>query len=95
MYPITSVPNRLAGGQGGLEQRVMRVELPDTDAATVESLNFDALPNLGPGDRVLIKSPAATIYRRVVRVEPIAGGGALVWLDSGYIVRRERGDITI
>jgi hypothetical protein len=94
MFPIVAMANRNQDTCGP-EHRTIRIELPDTDVTRVESLAVEALPRLGPGDKVYIRSGATGVYRRVARVEPITGGGALIWLDSGYIVLRERGQITI
>ena len=93
MFPISSASNRQQD-TGGLEHRTMHIELPDIDVKQVESLAVEAVPKLGPGDKVYIRSGVTGVYRRVARVEPITGGGALIWLDSGYILLRERGQIT-
>jgi hypothetical protein len=94
MFPITFGAGRLMDASG-VEHRTAEIELPDVDAAAIDSFTTGGFPKLGPGDRVLIKSGTAGVYRRVVRVEPIAGGASLVWLDTGYMIRRERGQITI
>jgi hypothetical protein len=94
MFPIPSISNR-AQDACGLEHRTTLIELPDTDVTRVESVAVEAQPRLGPGDKVYIRSGVTGVYRRVARVEPITGGGALIWLESGHIVLRERGQLTI
>lgn len=91
MFPISSAASRV-GDAGGVEHRTAQVELPDADAASVESFAFDGVPRLRPGDRVFIKSGVSGFYRRVARVEPISGGGALIWLDTGYSLVRHTAD---
>ena len=93
MFPLTFRSDSVINS-GGLEHRTREIELPDVDATKVESVTLQGLPQLGPGDRVLIKSGVSGVYRRVVRVEPITGGASLVWLDTGYFIRRDRIHIT-
>jgi hypothetical protein len=93
MFPLTFRSDNLSRS-GGLEHRTPEIELPDVDATKVESLTVEGLPQLGPGDRILIKSGVSGVYRRVVRVEPITGGASLVWLDTGYFIRRDRIQVT-
>ena len=92
MFSIPPTTNRHQDAYG-LDHRTLQIELPDTDVTRVESLAVEAHPKLGPGDKVYVRSGASGVYRRVARVEPITGGGALIWLDSGYMILRERGHI--
>jgi hypothetical protein len=94
MFPIPSTAARHQE-TCALEHRTFRIELPDVDVTRVESLAVEAVPRIGPGDKVCLRSGVTAVYRRVARVEPIKGGGALIWLESGYIILRERGQIPI
>ena len=90
MFPIKSAGTP-SMDTGGLDHRAVQVELPDTDVIRVESLVIDEAPKLGPGDKILIRNGASAVYRRIARVEPISGGSTLIWLDTGYLIHRQRG----
>ena len=70
----------------GVQRIQARVEVSYVDAAKVGSfaISKEALPGIGAGDQIYVSSGGAGAYRRVMRVEPLAGGAVMVLLDPGY-----------
>jgi hypothetical protein len=71
---------------GGVQRVQARVEVSYVDAAKVGSFAVakEALPGIGAGDQIYVSSGGTGAYRRVLRVEPLAGGAVMILLDPGY-----------
>lgn len=68
-----------------LERVQASVEVAYADPRKVGSFSVPAgtLLRLSPGDQIYVSSGGNGAYRMVVRVEAIADGSVMVWLDSG------------
>ena len=70
----------------GVQRVQARVEVSYVDAAKVGSfaVSKEALPGIGTGDQIYVSSGGTGAYRRVLLVEPLAGGAVMILLDPGY-----------
>jgi hypothetical protein len=86
MFPLNPSGLRTMSA-GGIDHICRTVEIPDADVAEVSGFSMGdvVFPRLRPGDQVYLCSAGYGVHRRVVRVEPIAGGNVVVWLDPGYV----------
>jgi hypothetical protein len=86
MFPL-SHSSHSARDTGGIDRIHKSIELHDTDVAELRSLSISGslFPRLRPGDLVHLSSGGSSVFRRVERIETIAGDCILIWLDPGYM----------
>ena len=72
---------------GGVERIQAYVEIAYCDAAQVRTFAVanNSLPHLSPGDQIYLASGGQGAYRTVLKVEPIAGGSLMIFLEPGRV----------
>ena len=85
MFPLNSSPLGSLDSRG-LNQIRRNIELHDADVAELRSFSIEAkaLPRLRPGEVIQLSSEGSSVFRRVERIETIAGECIVIWLDPRH-----------
>jgi hypothetical protein len=86
MFPLTPPSFRMRD-TGGIDRIHKNFELSDVDVTELRSFSITTAGSsrIRPGEQVQLISGESSVYRRVERIETIAGDCILIWLDPGYV----------
>lgn len=73
-------------------QAVLEVSYCDVSRVRTLAVSRSAAPILAPGDQIYLSSGGNGAYRTVLRVEPIADGSVMIFLEPGRAERAQRAE---